>query len=541
MPGPRDHDRQPDDRDHHSERGRQGVAWRQWIALIVRQPWIVAITVVLALVIAYWGWAPEGWPLKGQCGGGPNIWRTPAPHRECIGISDGSDPFNEPDNKNPAQKAIIEKINSVQRKISAENKEVAKSSRYVKVVLLMPLTVSEKKDSAIPLSQIEHSLEGAYTALRRINGSTVFGDPGAVKLQLLLANQGSRQEISGRFVKKVLEVSDPSHPLVGVVGLGSSLANTDHLADKLGTGQIRIPMVGAITSSDSLTGRQNFWSVSPSNTQYAQALRHFLTHQGKNPLRSGLIVSDTNNDPYTRTLSQAFKSRLRPYLKFPELTYTGGTTDARATPKIFAPVVTNLCNAVNAPKTPLDMVLYAGRVADFEAFAKALENRICKDHPLAVLVGATGFADAQRYEGILRNGNTTVIFASSSDPVRWGQNGPGTPPDFGAFADAFVRYGFESADLADGLAISHHDALSTVAMATRLAAQGEDTPQPEDVASQFSQLVLAYRVPAASGRLEFQNSARGRAVSRVIPLRQIGTSTGFVLPKDLKPYEVTPQ
>lgn len=505
--------------------------------LLVRRWWAVAIVAVLAVAGTY----VAATILLDGCGGGSNIWRTEAPHRECIGVSDGGDFFNDPGGKDAAAREVIERINSVQEKIAAENETVAQEPQYVKVVLLMPLTVSEERPSAIPLSQIQHSLEGVYTAQRRINQSTVFGDPNAPKLQLLLANQGSRQDISARFVERVLGVSDTEHPLVGVIGLGSSVENTDKLVETLGSEENKIPMVSAITSSDTLTGRPNLWSVSPSNVQYAQTIRNLLDQQGRGSLRSGLIVRDSNRDPYTRTLSDAFQAHLRPYVKFPELTYRGGTIEQPATSRVFAPVVTNLCNAANSRQSPLDMVFYAGRVADFQGFAEALEVRICKNRPLAVLVGATGFADAQRYEGILRNGNVTVIYASSSDPALWGRNGTGTPPDFAAFSDAFVRSGFDRADLVDGLAIAHHDAFATIAMATRLAAQGEDIPEPEDVASQFNQLVLAYQVPAASGRLSFPSSARGRAVTRVIPLRQIGTSTPFLLPEDLKPYEVTAQ
>jgi hypothetical protein len=512
------------------ERAYEAVA--RWSGMLRQRWWIVPIVaVVLAaavlIVIA-----------RDDCGGGADIWRTAKPHQECIGISDGSDFFNDQDGRDSVDQETIKLINSVQRKIAAENAAVAESERFVKVVLLMPLTVSKERPSAIPLTQIQHSLEGAYTAQRRINRSTLFGDPGTVKIQLLLANQGSRQEIGDHFVNRVLGVSEHDHPLDGVIGLGSSVANTDTLVNRLGSEKIGIPMVGAITSSDSLTGRPNFWSVSPSNIHYAQALQNLLDHQGHNSLRSGLIVYDINNDPYTRTLAEAFRTHLKRYVRFPELTYRGGTIEQPATPKVFAPVVTNLCTAANDPRSPLDMVFYSGRVADFEAFAEALKNRICKNRPLAVMVGATGFADAQRYERTLQDGNVTVVYASSSDPELWGRGGNGTPPDFPAFIDAFKQGDFNPADLFDGMAIAHHDALATIAMAIRLAAQGVDIPGPRDVASQFNQLVLANQVRAASGRLSFPNATRGRAVCRAVPLRQIGKTTPFRLPENPKPYEV---
>ncbi|MGH3851369.1 MAG: hypothetical protein ACRDRT_17045, partial [Pseudonocardiaceae bacterium] len=109
--------------------------------------------------------------------------------------------FNDPnDAQNRADRATAEEINDVQRKIEMENAAAVKTNRYVKVVLLAPLTVSRARPSAISLKQILYSLQGSYTGLRRVNESSDFGDPSTVKIQLLLANEGSQQEAETGFL-----------------------------------------------------------------------------------------------------------------------------------------------------------------------------------------------------------------------------------------------------------------------------------------------------------------------------------------------------
>jgi hypothetical protein len=132
-------------------------------------------------------------------------------------------------------------------------------------------------------------------------------------------------------------------------------------------------------------------------------------------------------------------------------------------------VVTNLCNAANDPHAPLDTVFYAGRIADFRAFTDALKARTCRQQPLTVLVGATGFAEANAYADTLASSNVKVLVATSADSASWGRNQPGTPPGYPAFLTAYHDRGFLDDDLLDGYAIVHHDALATAAQAIRLA------------------------------------------------------------------------
>lgn len=196
------------------------------------------------------------------------MWLNDKTDGECIGITDGSYLLNDPNNAtNGSDRNVIEGINDIEKRIETENNTVAGTDRYVKVVLLMPLTVSQARPSVISLREILYSLEGSYTALYRANNSHDFGDPSAVKIQLLLANQGSRQDAAPDFIDGVLKVSQPSHPVVAVIGLDSSVTKTKTAAEYLA--QQGIPMVSAAASVNSLTNLHSFWSVSPSNMEYA--------------------------------------------------------------------------------------------------------------------------------------------------------------------------------------------------------------------------------------------------------------------------------
>jgi hypothetical protein len=476
-------------------------------------------------------------------------WQNDSRHGERIGISYGDVLFNKPAGEQDlAKAAVMRRINQIQAKIYQENERVATSSdRYVKIALLMPLTVSRTNASAMPLDQIEHALQGAYTALVRANHSQAIGDSGR-QIQLILANQGSRQDASDRLMNKIRGESEAEHPLLTVIGLGSSVGSTATLVESLGAKgaeEERIPMVGAITSADTLTGKPGFWSVSPGNTQYVQAIEHYLSARAD--LKSAVLVQDVNEDPYTASLATGFQTRLTRYLHFPPQTYHGGTLDQPATANDFAELVTNVCTAANDREHPLDMVLYAGRMTDFGAFAQALAVKRSCSSRLTVLTAATGFASARRFRPVIDHAKLDVFFASPANPAAWtsvdarvpGSVGAPVPAGFTEFLRSYKAHGFPVEDLNDGMAIAHHDALATAARAIRLGTDDHEPPSRADLHDRFSRLVLAFKVNGASGTLSFPKTAQGRAVGRFIPIVQLGRETQPAgLPERFTPYEV---
>jgi hypothetical protein len=261
--------------------------------------------------------------------------------------------------------------------------------------------------------------------------------------------------------------------------------------------------------------------VSPSNKEYVDRMYSFLeTKEEKDTLKSSIIVYDLNLDYFTQTLSNDYHGDdLKPYVKFPDQGFRGGTQKGPAQPDVFFPVVTNLCNAATEPKTPLDMVFYAGRAADLKSFTEALKTRTCKNRALTILTATSGFPSVlESVREALQGSNIKVIVATSSDS---------TSPGYPDFLQAYQARGFNNNDL-DGYTIEYHDALATAAQAIRLAAVGRPTqpPTPQDVAVQLGNLNLSYAVRGASGTLSFQpqGGRATRAPDQSIPIKQIGST-----------------
>lgn len=448
---------------------------------------------------------------------------------ECVGVVENVN-------------AVDEDYRDIVRKIFKHNEEVAAAGgQYVKIVLLTPMSGSKTGLSGTVPAHAKGSLEGAYTALHRANNDSAapFGDPNLFKVQMVPANFGSRQKYSDQLRDAILASGEPSHPIVAVVGLGSSLPGTMQMTQELSSRHI--PMVSAVASADILNSKTypGLYSVSPSSSDYVLALRKLLDAKlsdltfGKG---SALVVADQNKneDPFVLSLLTAFERYLDYYVggRDPQW-FSGGTVETRVSANVFQPIVDRICGGARDNEAPLQMVFYAGRLADFEVFAERLKGRECIRKPLAVLVGATGFQVAATYrKKLLDPAKVTVIYSTSTDPVAWGKGRNGKPEGFDSFAAEFRRLGFDDASFDDGYAIMYHDAVASVIQAARQAVPESDDvriPEPDDVSVQLKNV----RVTGASGTFSFPDSTLGRAKGKVVPCRQIGSTTPFQLPSDL--------
>jgi hypothetical protein len=283
-----------------------------------------ALAVVLVAVLAYVIIVR----FRPGCGGSMVLTST----HECVGIVESVD-------------VVDERSRDVVGKILEQNRAVAASSDpYVKIVLLTPMTLSKTSGSATLPDQVQASLEGAYTALYRANTDpgASLGDPNLVKIQMVLASFGSRQEYSERLVNDIVGSGEPGHPVVAVVGLGSSFVGTEKTAEALAARHI--PMVSAVATADTLDSSRydGLYSVSPSNNDYVLALKKLL--DAKLPglsfgEGSGLVVADDNeNDPYVRTLREAFLHHLGGYVAGREPQwFTGSTVQAAGAGRSASP------------------------------------------------------------------------------------------------------------------------------------------------------------------------------------------------------------
>lgn len=142
------------------------------------------------------------------CGSfGSGIYRVDG---ECVGVTDGSYLFQP-------------EFTDVENKIAVENSRVsAGSSSYVTVALLDLLTPTVT--SATSAAGIRNELEGAYTAQHQIN-KLVPPNSSNPQIKLALANQGNTDSQWQPVADQLVEMTKANHPLVAVIGLGSSRAD----------------------------------------------------------------------------------------------------------------------------------------------------------------------------------------------------------------------------------------------------------------------------------------------------------------------------
>ena len=423
---------------------------------------------------------------------------------DCVGVNDGSYVFHP-------------SLENIEAKIAAENARVRGDKRgYVSIALLDPLTPNDR--SALPPDQVRTRLEGAYTALRRINREGVAGDPNP-QIQLLLANEGGTEPQWSAVLDRLAELSTAKeHPLVAVAGLGVSTARTQRHAEQLA--EKRIPMVGAVLTADTLEYDRvpGLIKTSPSNRHYVAALRDYLNTAG---LRSAIMVRDSNSDEgfdlYTKTLEDDFQEQMGGLIHAETQQFTGKSTASDDPPSLFGNVRANICAAAGDKGIA---VLYAGREIDFGDLLEALRGRVCNTTPLTILTAGLELGEVLEGKD-LAAAKLTVLNAATVDPRGWTAGEPGTPEYFPQFREAFVA-GFAEEDLADGGAIMMHDAVLAAASAIRLASPNGSASNisPDRVRAQLLNLNTLFRVQGASGTLRFskQPSGEGTGIPKDKPI-----------------------
>jgi ABC-type branched-subunit amino acid transport system substrate-binding protein len=469
---------------------------------LVRRRWRrrIVVLVVVALVAAGAVWFGVRWTEK--CG--PLDSGVQEVDGDCVGVTDGSYVFHP-------------ELADIEGKIAAENARVRGDKRgYVSIALVDPLTPNDH--SALPADAVRNRLEGAYTALRRVNADRVAGDPNP-QIQLLLANEGSTDGQWGQVSDRLAELSEAdANPLVAVVGLGVSTARTmRHTQDLSEDG---IPMVGAVLTADNLEYDEvpGLIKTSPSNRHYVAALRDYLTEAG---LGSAIMVRDSNSDAgfdlYAKTLEDEFETQMKGIIKYETQQFTGKSAASDAPPSLFDNVQANICAAAGDRGVA---VLYAGREIDFGDFIDSLRSRTCSQTPLNILTAGVELAKVLRGKD-LRGAKLTVFNAATVDPLGWRDKAPGTPKYFPDFYSAFAKR-FTPDDLADGGAIMMHDAVLTAGRAIRLAAPNgsASTVTPNAVRAQLLNINTLYSVQGASGTLRFskQPSGEGTGIPKDKPI-----------------------
>ncbi|MDQ3029311.1 MAG: ABC transporter substrate-binding protein [Actinomycetota bacterium] len=485
----------------------------------------IIIVTVVALALAGGGWAGTHY-LKARnidaaeqarrCPGldstsGEGFALSKTTDGQCIGwIIERDHHFGS---ANPGVAAVISKIVDENKRVRDQH-DIAGSKPYVRVGVLMPMTSAP--GSAMIADEIMHSLQGAYAAQLKANqpDSSELGDPTPL-IQLVLANESLDHSGWPGVVAQLGRLRGGDHPLVAVTGLGISVPDTREAAEELG--RLSIPSIGAVMTADDMVAPWLF-KVSPSNRQFAQSLKEFLAEQPA--AKTGFLVYDRNSeDSYVRSLTTALTETFDDTYALKEHSsgFNGSKLPPDGTPILFSRIVQDIC--LIEP----DVLFYSGRDRDLPALVNALKNRgRCQNpvKPLAIATVSTGVPITQNELDAAQLG---MLTASATDPEAWRTPTPGTPMYYDAFRTLFTTAadkggaGFTMADLADGYAIMHRDAVATAVWAIRRDTEAkEETNTDRGANPAISELPRSFDVrdalfglketpiPGASGDIYFK-------------------------------------
>jgi hypothetical protein len=296
-----------------------------------------------------------------------------------------------------------------------------------------------------------------------------------------------------------------------------------------GARQHQIPTIGAVLTATNLRA-QRLFKVSPSNRDYAAAIKKYIESEPKLKSGTGVLFYDNRaDDIYVRTLREAFEKQLPGYIGDRKWEYTGSrATNGEATTD-FSDGRGRICSH-NA-----DMIFLAGRSRELPKLIAnlAVRQSVCRHAKrIFIMSGTTGLAgleDDKVLQELMRKKNITVIDASSADVPLWRTRN--APADFANFRTEFLKY-FADTDLNDAYAIMHHDAVVTVAWAARRWAQDHNrlVPHANDVYVAIKNLNDCDPrgpnvVRAASGSLTFDDRSNGWPHGKTVPIIQIPPGT----------------
>ena len=452
---------------------------------------------------------------------------------ECVGVTDGSYRFafdaesaesGSPapgDAKGGAQRDRTERaMRRVQEKIKKENDGVSDKADKGRAAVTLALLTTLTPDATSPLTpqRVLRSVEGAYVAQKRANDTKELGDR-APLIRLVLANAGSRQQLWRKPVEQLAGMRDDKAPLVAVTGFGISSEETRDAAEKLS--DEGIPMVSSVASADGLNNDRipGLIRVTPSNTDFAKALRAYA--RDRDPRGKVMLIYDSRtSDLHVRTLKGAYEEVFGDRLTaFPSGPFQGTTLQRNSDPPQFNDKVRNVCQGRPA------FVLFAGRPADLEEFLKSLEERNCLTQPVKVLFVETGEVISPARAERLGKRRITVVQASASDPGWAPGGGPEVPRGFAEFDKAYKDF-LPDTDvdqaLRNGYAVGHHDALVTAIDAARLSYAQDKTKVTTGLVKQkFFDLNISNKVEAASGTLSFTAGTGGNPGGKPVPVQEM--------------------
>lgn len=479
-------------------------------SLQTREPWWYnrRNLTILALALALIGGVSWRVWVSTHCA--PGIRRLGG---ECIGVTDGGFVFSP-----ELAKAL--------GKIEAENRRVAQTGKpYVSIAYLVSLPTKADQDPSLFEIQ-RHELQGAHLAQLRANRTNELGDQPLIRL--LVANAGEESEQWQPVVGQLLAKVGSPDRLVAVAGLGESRAATQEVVVRLTAGGL--PVIAARVAADSIGGQPGFARVSVTSSNQAKAAVAYLR---KDPeVHRVMLISDVSRtDTFSTELAAAFTREAG----VAGLTLLQPVEEYDSSQPGVANRFTDMLSSVCLHKP--DVVYFAGRGNDLDAFVEALPGRPCLDTPINIMTGGSGSRTAiilgqeiKAHKDSLQRGlnaNAALLYTPQAHPGAWAA-APGAfrPEPIRLFQqqceDCFASL-FPQESLDDGGAIMGNDAVVTAVTAIRKAAGsrdlGEEPISPGEVIQALRGLHDLDAVPGASGWISLGND--GNPTDKAVPIIQL--------------------
>ena len=387
----------------------------------------------------------------------------PAGKRECIGVTFGDFVFHE-------------RLEEVIGLVREQNEQVDEGDHlYVTVVHMAEMSVSDPESPA--LSGVQGELLGLAYRQQQHNNAVAAGTP---KIKLLLANTGEQWRHAPRVAEQVVELSEDTslgldRPMAGV-GFGHSVVPNSRAIQVIG--DAHLPMVGTTATFDDVAGyggrrhHEYFFPVAASNSRIAAQAAHWARNgvpwrdgdgepwldgegeqQALEPVETAVAIAGADavdedaHEQYGPDLAERFMKEFRE-LGGTEWAGTEGLgpeeyedgallyrSGAVAEDTTFEDHLDRICAGEEEPP---DLIYFAGRSTDFEAFHEYLRSSggdACVRGEISLLAGD----DIAKYatdneEEIGDGGRHPVYYTPLAASGAWGTRGEGQ-----AFFEAMDR------------------------------------------------------------------------------------------------------
>lgn len=444
--------------------------WARRTLWTIWSRWTLALAIVALVSV---GFGVNSVYAGEYCGGGlfsnnPDLVLV---NGQCLGIetgdsaafvpADGGVTLNGDSSLPPGAKDAGLGINlaGLESLIDAQNRKAEASGSYVTLVYAGALTAPA--GSTDPVDAVEE-LAGVYAWQYHID--TTLGQN--VEIRIDIANDADNSLQEELMADKIADAASHDPTITGVIGLGVDTTVSQAAVREFADADL--PVVDTTNSDNELPDQWNYFGLSATNSEEAEALVNRFTPSGKGEhavVLERVTGNSGNTDPYTAQQAQAATAMLKK---------AGFTLPDDGAPLTYAPQ-SNLAdndailNAV-CPARP-SVVYLAGRHQDLPELSTLLEDHAnCFASSVTVLSGDDmTVTESPGTTAAPLAPQMTLYYVAQTDPANVGSDdngselanylqaalGLGSTPSYSdpVFADGLLALGFDAANVLDSASI----------------------------------------------------------------------------------------